>query len=427
MREIEITPIKKRTVKKVSVLGSKSFTNRALVMASLAEGKSRIRGCSKCEDTRVLINALQAVGLDIAEKQNEIIVNKRETALQKFDGEINFGIAGSSLRFFTAIACLFPGRMVLQAEGEMLNRPIGDLVDALRKLGAKINYLGRYRLAPIEILNTVKGGRVTVKGDVSSQYLTALLLIAPALEKGLEIVVDGKQVSKPYVDITLEEMKAFGVDVQRCGYEKYKIDSSWKYKATDYIVEGDASGASYFWAIAAVTESRICVKNINPGSLQGDVLFPDLLEKMGCKVKKNKEEGWIEVEGPQKLKGISVNMENMPDSAQTLAAVASFAEGKTEITGLSTLKRKETNRLLAMKNELEKLGIKTEIGEDYITVIGGEPGGARIETYNDHRMAMSFAVIGTRVSGVKINNPDVVKKSYPEFWENLKTIETVIR
>lgn len=424
---MEIFSLQQKISGKVKIPGSKSFTNRALVMASLCEGQSKISGFSESEDSRVLIEALRKLGVEIIESENEIVVRGAGGKFREFNGEVNLGMAGTSMRFFTSVACLVRGKIVLRGEGRMLERPIADLVEPLRKLGAEIKYLGKEGCPPIEVTGIIKGGKVAMKGTVSSQYFTSLLLIAPVLDGGLEIEVQGEQVSKSYVDMTIAGLKSFTVKVENDNYKRYTVKPEAQYQATDYIIEGDASGASYFWAIAAVTGSRIRVKNIDPNSLQGDAKFPDLLGKMGCKVRKNTREKWIEVEGPDTLQAITVDMESMPDTAQTLAVIVSFAKGKTKITGLANLKEKETDRLAALRTELEKMGIKTEVGDDYIVIEGGEPKGAEIETYNDHRMAMAFAVAGTRTPGVKILNPGVVKKSFPGFWEKLESVGVKLR
>jgi 3-phosphoshikimate 1-carboxyvinyltransferase len=247
-------------------------------------------------------------------------------------------------------------------------------------------------------------------------------LIAPALRKGLEINATGSQVSKSYIDMTLAVLKEYGIRVENRHYKKYIIKSGSRYRTGRHKIETDASGASYFFALAGLTGSTVRVKNLRPDSSQGDIKFADLLGKMGCRVKKNKKEGWIEVAGSKILKSITCNMENMPDTAQTLAVVAAFARGTTKITGLSTLKNKETDRLKAMKNELAKMGIKSEITSHSITIYGGRPCGAKIDTYNDHRMAMAFAAAGTRIPGMVIKEPAVVSKSFPEFWKMLKSL-----
>jgi 3-phosphoshikimate 1-carboxyvinyltransferase len=261
-------------------------------------------------------------------------------------------------------------------------------------------------------------------GSFSSQYFTSLMLIAPVLEQGIKIIVKGEQVSKSYIDMTVDGLESFGVKVTNNKYEEYIIAPGSHYKPTNYHIEGDCSGAAYFWSIAALNGGHIRVHNINPSSAQGDVHFPDLLEKMGCAVSKNQDEKWIEVIGATDLKGLSemVDMESMPDTAQPLAVAASLAKGITHLGGLSTLRIKETDRIAAMNIELAKCGVKTEIGPDRIKIIPGQPTGAVIDTYKDHRMAMSFALLGTKVGGIVVNEPNVVSKSFPEFWDLLNQI-----
>jgi len=416
-----IIPIKQAVNAQLTMPGSKSFTNRALVMAALTDGESRILNYPQSDDNNILITALRKIGVEITKTTREIIVKGTGGKFKEFNGKINFGVAGTSIRFFTSIACLVPGTIILDGSARMRQRPIGELVNALRDLEAKITYLEKNGCPPIEISNTViRGGKLSIQGTVSSQYVTSLLLIAPVMEKGIEIQVEDKQVSKSYIDMTIASLESFGVNVENQGYKKYIIKAGESYRASDYYVEGDISGASYFWAIAALTNGIVRVENINPRSSQGDVGFPDLLERMGCRVIKNAEEKWIEVAGVGKLWGIEVDMEQMPDTAQTLAVVASFAKGKTKITGLSTLRGKETNRLSALQTELAKMGIKSEVGDDYIIVKGGNPTGALIETHKDHRMAMAFAIAGVKIPSIEILDPMVVNKSFPDFWKKLE-------
>jgi len=420
--KLEIMPIKKRITGEVAMPGSKSFTNRALVMAALSRGESHITGYSDSDDSEILIRALKKVGVKIIKTKKQIIIQGNGGIFKEFNGAINLGMAGTAMRFFTALACLIPGKIILDGHERMRQRPMAELVNGLRKLGAKIRYLEKQGCPPLKITKSIKrGGVVSMNGGVSSQYFTALLLIAPVLESGLAIKVTGQQVSKSYIDMSISGLKDFDVKVKNENYQKYLVSPKEHYQAARYVVESDASGASYFWAMAAISQSKIKVKNINPASLQGDIKFADLLKKMGCAVVKNKKEKWIEVEGIGELRGISADMEQMPDTAQTLAVVAAFAKGQTKITGLSTLKNKETNRLLALQRELAKMNIRTKIGADYIIIEGGQPKGAEIETYNDHRMAMAFAVAGARVPGVKILNPKVVAKSFPDFWSKLNS------
>ncbi len=421
MKKIEIIPIKKLNSNKVVMPGSKSYTNRALIMAALCRGKSVIKEYSESDDSKVLIEALNKLSIKIEKNKKEIIVYGNGGKFIQFDGKIDVGAAGTTMRFSASLCCLVPEEIILNGSERMRERPIKELVEALMELGANIEYLEKKGYPPLKIKGgNIKGGEVAMDGLVSSQYFTSLLLIAPVLENGLKIKVKGEQISKSYIDMTIDGLKNFGVRVLNNNYKEYIVEPEQNYKETSYQVEGDASGASYFFGIAAVTGLKIRVKNINPLSCQGDIKFVNLLEKMGCEVLRNEKENWIEVKGPNKLKSIECNMELMPDTAQTLAIIASFAEGKSRIGGLKTLKIKETDRIQALSNELGKMGIDVEMGDDYIIINGGKPHGAEIETYKDHRMAMAFAMAGCKIRGVKILEPEVVSKSFPDFWEKLE-------
>lgn len=388
-------------MKIVEIPGSKSLTNRALIITSLTNGKGIITGHSKSIDSLALINALKKLGIKISEKPNTLIIIGNGGKFKPFNGVIDVGNAGTTMRFLASLVKLVPGSIVLKGSTRMSKRPLKELTDTLQKIDT---------------------GRVSIKGNISSQFISSLLMIAPFLKKGLIINVTGKLVSKPYVDMTIDLMEKFGVRTINKQYRKFVTEKGQKYSVVDYKVEGDASGASYFWGIAAVTGQSIRVKNINPLSKQGDIRFPELLEKMGCQVRKNIKDCWIEVKGPKTLRGINTNMNVMPDTAQTLTVVAAFAKGKTKITGLKTLKIKETDRLLALKNELTKMGIKVLTTDDSITVSGGNPKNTVIETYGDHRMAMAFAVAKSKIPELVIKNPKVVDKSFPEFWKIFKQI-----
>lgn len=418
-----IHPLKESTVKEVSMPGSKSYTNRALVMASLAKGKSKLTHVSESEDSKTLVKALGKLGVNIQKGKDSLEVMGRGGKFKAYSGRIQVGHAGTAMRFLTSLACIAPCTVTLMGSERMHNRPIGELVEGLKQLGANITYQEKISFPPIKIQGGhIRGGSVELNGEVSSQYFTSLLLIAPLLREGLHIKVKGKQVSSSYIDMTISGLKAFGITVKNNDYMSYTVSPGQTYKSTTYAIEGDASGASYIWGIAALTRSRIKVKHIPPSSRQGDAAFPDVLKKMGCKVKKHEKEQWIEVQGGTRLLPIKVNMEHMPDSAQTLAVIAAFAKGKSQISGLSTLQSKETERITALKNELRKMEIPCQSTNDSITIHGGTPKGARISTYGDHRMAMAFAVAGAKIEGVKIENPQVVNKSFPEFWQTLNDI-----
>jgi 3-phosphoshikimate 1-carboxyvinyltransferase len=385
----------------ISIPGSKSLTNRALIMASLANGVSVIKNCSKSDDCVVMIQALRKLGIVITEKRNELTVIGNNGKFRAFNGRLEVGSSGTATRFLTSLITLVPGQITMIRSNRMKLRPIEELNDALTRISA---------------------GKISIRGDISSQFISSLLMIAPVLKKGLVIKITGKLVSRSYVDMTIDLMHKFGIKVVNKKYRQLVIKKGQEFRPITYSVEADASGASYFWAIAAVTGQKIKVNNINPRSLQGDIKFADILKEMGCKVTKNPKKLWIMVEGSGKLNGVKVNMNLMPDTAQTLAVIAAFAVGKTAIVGLSTLKVKETDRLLALKKELSKMKIKSEITKDSIEIEGGDPQKATIETHDDHRMAMAFAVAKSRIPKLIIKNPEVVSKSFPEFWEKFKKI-----
>lgn len=384
----------------ITVPGSKSLTNRAIVMASLSDGLSKISNISNSLDSQIMIRAVRKLGVKIKANKNELLIIGNKGVFPKINRMIDIGSAGTAARFLTALITLVPGKVVINKSKRMKERPMKQLDDALKK---------------------IRTGKVSIRGDISSQFITALMIIAPMLDKGLVINIIGRKISGSYIDMTIELMKKFGVEVKKISDKKFVIKKQ-SYRQTDYVVESDLSGASYFFAAAAVTGKTIKIKNVNPDSVQGDIFFPDLLEKMGCRVSKNIKEKWIKVKGPKVLRGITVDMVDMPDTAQTLAVTAAFAKGKTKITGLSTLKIKETDRLFALKNELNKMKIKSEITKDSIEIEGGNPQKADIETYGDHRMTMAFAVAQLRIPALTIKNPEVVKKSFPDFWKKFKKI-----
>lgn len=422
MSSIEISSLLKPIKGSVNVPGSKSFTNRALIISVLAKGKSRLFNFSKSDDSEILISSLNKLGINITSKNNTLIVNGNGGNFSKNNIKLNVGKAGTAMRFLTALCTLVPGKIFLDGDKQMRNRPIGELVNSLRQIGASIKYRNKNGFPPLEISgNNIMGGLIKIKGNISSQFITSLLLIAPLLKNGLKIKIIGNEVSKSYTKMTLHTQNLFGVKVKQVK-DSYLIRNKQHYKPQNIIIESDISSATYFWGIAAITGSRITVNNINPKSVQGDIIFLNILRKMGCIITINSKLKSVEVKGPKILKPVKANLSLLPDSAQTLAVIVAFANGRSIISGLSTLKIKETNRLLALKNELNKMGINSRIGKDFIEIYGGKPNGAKINTYNDHRMAMSFAIAGTKIPGIVIKNPEVVSKSFPNFWESLSRL-----
>ncbi len=387
----EIYPAVNATVK---VPGSKSYTLRALFIAALCDSMPELTGMLESDDAKAMRNCLE---------------NIKEDGKELFAGE-----SGITARFMTALACISKGNNKITGAPTLLKRPIRDLVEALRQLGAKIEYQEKEGFLPLIVQSSdLSGKEVKISGRTSSQYLSALLLIGPYIKSGLEITVEDEQISKPYIDITIDIMNSFGVSVENDNYHKYSVKPQ-KYRAKAYEVEGDYSSAAYFYAINALTGSNIKVANLNPGSKQGDKKFVDLI----------KTDNWQE-NGSRSDDTRIINAEDFPDQAMTLAVLAAFQQGKTVIEGVRSLRIKETERVKAVENELAKMGIKTESTDDKLTIYGGKPNPALIDTYNDHRIAMSFAVAGLRTGGAKIFRPEVVNKTFPGFWDELSKITKV--
>ncbi len=421
MSSIRLTPPHSTINTSVSVPGSKSYTNRALLMAALATGVSRLSKISPSKDSEALIAALQTLGVGIhAPEETTLIVEGCGGELRPYVGTIDVGPAGTTMRFLTALCAGIPGAdITLRGTERMHVRPIRDLVETLRQAGAKIDYLGSEGCPPLRIHSSgrLRGGRVSLNGSTSSQYISALLLTAPLFREGLEVSIEGVQTSTSYIDMTLQSLADFGLTATHGAYQSFGVQSGQTFHAREYRVEGDASGASYLWAIAAISGGTVTVENVNPHSAQGDIKFPELLKKMGCSVAYGERS--VTVSGPTRLNAIEADMTLMPDTAQTLAVIAACAEGTTVLRGLHTLRVKETDRIVALHNELHKMGIATEPGPDYLVIHGGAPHGARIATYEDHRMGMSFAALAASIPGIEIEEPRVVDKSFPNFWETI--------
>ncbi len=423
-QKIILTPPIKKISSTVILPGSKSLTNRSLILASLAKGKSVLKDASLSDDSLVLINALKILGTKITTQPGQITVFGTGGKFLPVKTTLNLKAAGTSLRFLTALCAAIPNtQVILKGTKRLHQRPIKELVQVLNQLGANIAYLNQPGFAPLLIKGKIlnKTNQISIKGSVSSQFITSLMLISSLLEKSLKIKVIGQPVSTSYINMTIDALNSFGIQVKNQNFKQYQIKSNQLLKKRNLKIEGDASGASYFFGLAAVNQGTIKVNNLNPDSVQGDTQFPNLLTKMGCQVTKNSTQSWVSLTGPQKLKPIVVNMELMPDTAQTLAVVSAFAKGQTKITGLSTLKHKETDRLLALNQELKKIGIVSKITPDSIIITGGQPQSTQINTYQDHRMAMAFAVASGKFP-ITIKNPQVVTKSFPDFWDQIQKL-----
>ena len=414
---IEIKPISGIDVK-VSVPGSKSLTQRALIAAALASGRSRIVGPLESEDTDFSSKALVQMGV-LIEKSGYWCIQGNEGVIHPSDGPVYLGNNGTATRFLTSVASLGNSTYMIDGDERMHHRPISPLITALQGWGVDIVSVKGSGCPPLEINgHGINGGTTVLPEGKSSQYLSSLLLVAPYTREPAVLRVEGEVLSKPYVAMTLSVMAAFGVEVDAAPDFSHFAVSPGCYQARDYHIEGDASNASYFWAAAAVTGGRVVVENVPVPSLQGDAMLVPLLGRMGCVV--SRSGNGIALEGAERLHGISVNMADMPDVVPTLAVVAAFAHGDTVISDIAHLRIKECDRLSAVVQELGKLGVAVDEYEDKM-VIHGDGGmhlrGAEIETYQDHRMAMSMAVAGLKIPGVKITGEECVAKSFPDFWQ----------
>ncbi len=407
----------KKAVKKnvtVEIPGSKSVTHRAFIIAGLARGKSTILNPLDSDDTRITAQALRDMGVQLPELSEKMSIEGCSGNVVPLTREIYLKDSGTSMRFFTAIAALGRGKFHLTGSRRLLERPVGNLVKALKELGADIDCRnGEY---PPVVVNAagIRGGTVEIDVSESSQYLSALLLVLPFAEKRSKIVLKSPLASRPYVDITIDMMREFGAEVNWIDEKTLEVDNHNRYVGKEYLVEGDCSSAAYFWAAAAILGTEVTTLNINTDTRQGDIKFLDILEEMGCAVYRASNS--ITVKG-NKLRGVDIDMNLLPDQVPTLAIVASFAEGVTEIRNVSHLRIKESDRLKAVATELKRVGIRVDEREDGLTIYGGSPEGGKIDTYNDHRIAMAFAIMGLRCGGIEIMNPSCVNKSFPKFWD----------
>ena len=401
--------------------GSKSITNRALVCAALADGTSVLTGALDSDDTRVMIDSLQKIGVKVETDlgQNKLTVHGTGGKFTDCDEDLFIGNSGTTVRFLTAMLGFAGGNFKLDGVGRMRERPIGPLVDALQGLGSKTNALSPGGCPPVEIKSPpISGGQVAVSGSISSQYLSGLLMAAAQAPGDVEFTIDGPLISKPYVHMTIEVMRSFGVECQAdASLTHFAIGADQKYAATNYDIEPDASAASYFWAAAAICGGTATVRGLSRDSLQGDVGFVDCLEKMGCTVDWGSDH--ISVTGPAK-NGIDIDMSNVSDTVQTLTSVALFVDGPTNVRNVAHNRVKETDRIGNLAIELRKFGVQVDERHDGLTVHPGPLNPAVIETYDDHRMAMSLALVGLKQAGVVITNPGCVSKTYPDYFAELR-------
>jgi len=424
MNSLTLKPIDK-IEGEINLPGSKSLSNRALLLAALAEGTTTITNLLDSDDTRHMLNALKQLGINytLSENKTECIVTGNGGAISSdVPQELFLGNAGTAMRPLCAALCLGRGTYVLTGEPRMKERPIGHLVDALRQAGATIEYLENDGYPPLRIESDgLLGGEVSIDGAISSQFLTALLMAAPMAKNDMIINIMGELVSKPYIDITLNIMKAFGVEVLNDAYKTFTIKAGQRYQSVEhFMVEGDASSASYFLAAAAIKGGTVKVTGIGRNSIQGDIEFVNVLEKMGAKVEWN--ETYVCVTRDT-LHAIDMDFNHIPDAAMTIATTALFIEGTTTLRNIYNWRVKETDRLYAMATELRKVGAEVEEGEDYLKITSPKQlKHATIDTYDDHRMAMCFSLLALDSASVTINEPECTAKTFPNYFDVLKSI-----
>jgi 3-phosphoshikimate 1-carboxyvinyltransferase len=403
----------------VALPGSRSLTNRALVCAALAEGTSRLSGWLDSDDTRAMREGLERLGVEIRQEGSDLVVPGIGGRFAIPMRTLDCKLSGTTIRFLTACAALVPGRVVLDGVSRMRERPMQELADGLGPLGVSVRTVAG--CPPVTVQGgSFVGGQTSIDASGSSQHLSALLMVAPYAERDVEIT-SGPIASRPFVDMTLDVMATFGAVVESTHPQRFHIPAGQRYRGRSYAIEPDAMSAGYFFAAAAVTGGRVRVDGLTPASSQGDVRFVEVLERMGCAVERGAT--WIAVRGPRYLHGVDVDMNAMPDAALTLSIVACFAQGPTRIRNIGHIRLKESDRMTALASELGKLGARVSVSESDLVVEPPEQvRPARIATYDDHRIAMSFAVAGLAAPGIVIENPDCVGKTFPNFFESLEQL-----
>lgn len=424
--KLEIRPLTKPPNATIRVPGSKSITNRALVLAAMSDTERgcQLEGVLQSEDTEVMVECLRSLGFDVQVDWPMCSAKVRKgpslSPVPAIHADLFTANSGTTIRFLTALVCLGFGHYRLDGVMRMRERPINDLLMALRQLGATIRCEQIEGYPPVVVeARGLDGGYISVRGDVSSQYLSALLMVAPLAKESVTINVEGPLVSRPYVDMTVRMMRDFGVFMESDDVRYYRIPTVRAYRRDEYSIEPDASAASYWFAAGAVTGGRITIPGLAAGGLQGDIKYVDSLEDMGCRV--TRDENGIHIEGLAR-RGIEADMNAISDTVMTLAAVACFAEGPTTIRNVAHIRHKETDRIAAISTELRRLGAEVEEFPDGLRITPRRLHAAEVETYNDHRMAMSLALIGLCVPGVVIKNPGCVAKTYPGYWDDFQRL-----
>lgn len=421
---VEITPVAHAVSGRLRPPGSKSITNRALILAALADGTSTLSGVLESTDTRVMIESLNRLGISVSHDltAKQCVVHGCGGVIPSASAELWLENSGTSIRFLTALCSLGGGHYRLDGIERMRQRPISDLTDCLATLGATVACEDGATGCPPVVIDAngtaLRGGTASIKGDISSQFLSAILMSAPCAAQPVELTVAGELVSVPYVDMTLKMMESFGVVTARPDKATFQLPKQ-NYRPTSYDIEPDASAASYFMGVAAVTGGTVTIEGLTKGALQGDVEFASALQQMGCHVEWQPDS--VTITGGE-LKGVDIDMNAISDTAQTLSTVAVFADGPTRIRSVGHMRHKETDRVSAVVTELRRAGIAADEYEDGLTIHPGTPRPAEIHTYDDHRMAMSFALLGLRAKGIRILDPGCTAKTYPEFFEDLASL-----
>ena len=422
MERLEIIPATS-IASRHHVPGSKSYTNRALTIAAMAQGVSTLQGALLSDDTFVARQALGQLGLEVEQDGTTFEIRGQHGEFTAPDKPLYLGNSGTATRFYTAMLTLPGFAVTLTGNERMQERPIADLLDTLNQLGASVKSERGNGCPPVQIdAQRLRGGKASISGAISSQFLSAVLMAAPYAETDVTLQIRDKLVSKPYVDLTLDIMRQFGVEVTHDDYREFFIPGRQVYQGRTYLIEGDVSSATYFWGLAALLQQEMCVANIPAASAQGDLGFVDVLEQMGCAVSRGAD---LTVTGPPQLRPLGdIDLNALPDAAMTVAVLAAFCPGVTRIRNVWNLRVKETDRIAALANELRKIGATVEELPDGLH-IEGDPErlhGADIATYDDHRMAMCFGMAGARIPGMRIQEPGCVAKTYPGFWDDLQAV-----
>ncbi|MDC2887916.1 3-phosphoshikimate 1-carboxyvinyltransferase [Psychrosphaera algicola] len=409
----------------VTVPGSKSLSNRALLLAALCDGDTTITNLLDSDDIRHMLNALELLGVKttLSADKTTCVVHGCNGQFKQPQQALFLGNAGTAMRPLAAVLAFANITTELTGEERMSERPIGHLVDAIRPLGATITYLGNENYPPLKIEPAVitDDTVVEIDGSVSSQFLSALLMAAPLIHKTITVKVIGDLVSKPYIDLTIDIIRQFGVEVENNNYQSFVVNADAQYQSpSDFMVEGDASSASYFLAAGAISGGPVNVYGVGKNSVQGDIQFADVLAKMGADI--TYFDDHISVSSNGKLTAVDMDMNHIPDAAMTIATTALFAEGTTAIRNIYNWRVKETDRLFAMATELKKAGAIVEEGHDYIIVTPAPIKHAAIDTYNDHRIAMCFSLLCFDQASVTINDPKVTSKTFPDYFDRFNAL-----